>query len=94
MATEKSASKDSKKLREPVWRPKRPQNASKNSKKSLKFIPIGIDQVVTRSVSFYRLRKVLVHANRTSYAKFTAKTVQHPRNQIAAAEDLCFLQPR
>ena len=37
MAPEKSASKSaSRKLREPVWRPKRPQNASKNPEKHLR----------------------------------------------------------
>ena len=76
-------SKKSGNLRQPVWRPNQPQNALK--KCSL----IG-----TMSVSFCRLRKGIIRPNRTLYAKVTAKTAKHPRKQIAAAENLCFLQPR
>ena len=84
-------SKESRKLREPVWRPKRPQNASKNSAISLENTTIGLCAIVASSVSFCRFRKVLVRPNRTSYAKVTAKTVQHPRNPNRSSGRSLFL---
>ena len=48
-------SKDSRKLREPVWRPKRPQNASKNPEKQLRnplnqtFLGGGVVRIVLPS---------------------------------------------
>ena len=62
-------SKNSRKLREPVWRPKR------------LIMPRKIPKNTFKIVSFFRFRKVLVRPNRTSYAKVTAKQCSTPETR-------------
>ena len=53
--------------------------------------PNRVSRVVSSSVSFCRLRKVLIRPNRTPYAKVTPKTVQHPRNPNRSSGRSLFL---
>ena len=55
-------------------------------------IPKNTFEITSKcSVSFCRLRKVLIRPNRTSYAKVTPKTVQHPRNPNRSSGRSLFL---